>query len=274
MTQTEAQRQFYLGTAGIRLWYAREPLPGAAPSPEFVFPEPDEALHHPAVAPGLAPVEATKVRAPADRSTANKKGVQRIASLQALMENKAEPSTQQPTQPKPTDPSLSEVSVPSPEHLAVVAESAQEIEEPSVEALSLGVFYGSKYLLIADISREASLSLQETLAANILKSLGEGQLKPVDWIYWPVFNNRVVPGNSVSDLTSVMQHVLRDIGDRKVIVLGGAEDVDRGDVKAGWLFNALGRAPDVKSAHSLAALASNPVLKRSLWEQLKPLVQK
>lgn len=275
MIQTEAQRQFYLGSAGIRLWYAREPLPGAASSPAFVFPEPDEVVHSPSVAPGPAHVEAAKSRSPVASSVAaNKKGVQRIASLQALMEGREEPSTQQSAQPKqPPGQGLSELSVPSPEGSEVTVASPQEVEEPEV-ALNLGVFFGSKYLLIADISREASLSLQETLAANILKSLGDGQLKPAGWVHWPVFNNRVVPGNSLSDLRAVVQHVLRDIDDRKVIVLGAGEGADKSGAEAGWLFRALGRAPDVKSMHSLAALAGNPSLKRSLWEQLKPLAQK
>ncbi|WP_309044936.1 2-isopropylmalate synthase [Marinobacter sediminicola] len=270
MIQTEAQRQFYLGSAGIRLWYAREPLPGAASSPAFVFPEPDKVVHSPSFAPSRAPVEAEKNGSPAASVAANKKGVQRIASLQALMEGKEEPSAQ-PKQPP--DQGLSELSVPSPEGSEVTVASPQEVEAPAV-AVSLGVFFGSKYVLIADITREASLSLQETLAANIVKSLGDGQLKPVDWVHWPVFNNRVVPGNSLSDLKAVVQYVLRDIDDRKVIVLGTGEGLDRSGVEAGWLFKALGRAPDVKSIHSLAALASNPPLKRSLWEQLKPLAQK
>ncbi|WP_298449609.1 2-isopropylmalate synthase [uncultured Marinobacter sp.] len=274
MIQTEAQRQFYLGLAGIRLWYAREPLPGAASSRAFVFPEPDEVVHSPSVAPGPAPVEAAKNRSPAASDAANKKGVQRIASLQALMESKEEPSAQQSAQPKqPPEQGLPEISVPSPEGSEVTVASPHDAEEPAV-ALSLGVFFGSKYVLIADISREASLNLQETLAANILKSLGDGHLKPVGWVHWPVFNNRVVPGNSLSDLRAVVRHVLRDIEDRKVIVLGADEGADRSGAEAGWLFKALGRAPDVKAMHTLAALASNPSLKRSLWEQLKPLAEK
>ncbi|MDS1311970.1 2-isopropylmalate synthase [Marinobacter xiaoshiensis] len=271
MIQTESQRQFYLGSAGVRMWYARAPLPGAAPSPEFVFPEPDEVVQHPAGGPRLAPVENARVRVPTDRSTANKKGVQRIASLQALMESKAVPTAQQPNPPKQ---SQSEVSDPSPEHSSETAEPYPDIGLSAVEALSLGVFYGSRCLLIADISQEASLSLQETLATNILKSLGDEKLEPVAWVRWPVFKNRVVPGNSLSDLKAVMQHVLRDMDDRKVIVLGGDEGIDEADPTAGWLYSALGRAPEVKSTHSLAALASNPGLKRSLWELLKPLAQK
>ena len=42
MMMPEAERQFYLGKAGIHLWYARKALPGAAPSPEFAFPEHEE----------------------------------------------------------------------------------------------------------------------------------------------------------------------------------------------------------------------------------------
>ncbi|KKL72136.1 hypothetical protein LCGC14_2087950, partial [marine sediment metagenome] len=89
MIRTEAQRQFYLGLAGVRLWYAREPLPGAAPSPEFLFPEPDEQA---------TPFVSGKVKnasAPAEEAVLNpapaapetgKRGAQRIANLQALMD--------------------------------------------------------------------------------------------------------------------------------------------------------------------------------------------
>ena len=44
----EAERQFYLAAAGIRMWYARESLPGAAPSPDFDFGVEDEPQFQPA----------------------------------------------------------------------------------------------------------------------------------------------------------------------------------------------------------------------------------
>ena len=44
----EAERQFYLAAAGIRMWYARESLPGAAPSPDFDFGVDDEPQFQPA----------------------------------------------------------------------------------------------------------------------------------------------------------------------------------------------------------------------------------
>lgn len=268
MTQTEAQRQFYLGSAGIRLWYAREPLPGAAPSPEFIFPEPDEPACQPLVGPGPALTEKAQARPQTDRPHVDKKGVQRLASLQALMENKPEAVGQSP------DPSPAPVTELPSAALEGSDETSQKVELSPTEAFSLGVFVGAKHILVADISREASLQLQETLAGNILKSLGEVQPKPVDLVHWPVFNNRVVPGNSLSDLGAVMKHVLRDLDGQKVIVLGGGGEIAGGSGYAGWLPEVLGRAPDIKTDHSLAALASNPALKRLLWEQLKPLVQK
>lgn len=264
MIQTETQRQFYLGSAGIRLWYAREPLPGAAPSPEFIFPKPDELEREPSTGSVTLPVDSAAARVPAHRSSANKKGAQRIAGLQALMEDKPESAGDSPVQsaaPAGILPSG------APEN---AKELPPDVAVPAIEAFKVGVFFGSTHVLVSDISGEASLRLQETLAANILKSLGEVQLKPTALVSWPVFNNRLVPGNSLSDLSAVMHHLLRDLDGHKVIFLGGSQ----GGANASWLFEVLGGAPDVQMEYSLAALASNSSLKRSLWEQLKPLVQK
>lgn len=270
MIQTEAHRQFYLGVAGIRLWYAREPLPGAAPSPEFHFPEPGEPVHQ-AVS-GHAPVVAVpaKAKVPKLSSEASRRGAQRIASLQALMGNKAEPAPVIETE-KPL-PAVKDGR--SPEHIAEEGGTAiPELQGRAAPALSLsmGVFTGHGYVLVTRISKEASLRLQETLATNIMKSLGEPQVSAPDWVHWPVFNNRLVPGGSLADLKSVMAQVLGGAADKKVIVLG----LEAGSgVERGWLADVIERAPDVVSEHSLAELASNPGLKRLLWQQLKPLAIK
>lgn len=266
MIQTEAQRQFYLGVSGIRLWYAREPLPGAAPSPEFQFPEPDEPVHQPVL--GEVPVAAvsTKAKAAPLSSEASQRGIQRIASLQALMENKKEPgpNNEVPEQRPPV--AADEPSEESENSVAPVP----DLQRGTAQALSLsmGVFSSDRHILIAHISKEASLRLQETLATNILKSLGERQLDKPEWIHWPVFNNRLVPGSALTDLKSVMAQVLAGSSDKKVIVLGPLEGA--GTV-GGWLADILQRVPNVETEHSLAELASNPGLKRSLWQQLKPL---
>lgn len=273
MIQTEAQRQFYLGVAGIRLWYAREPLPGAAPSPEFYFPEPEDAVEQ-AIANAVPVGEgAASIVAPSSapsKPKSNQQGLQRIASLQALMASKEEVqgrASQEAPAPKP----------------AVVADSrsvgGERVDEPieapqvapdTAPTLNMGVLTGSRYMLIASVSDEASLRLQETLASNILKSLGDSLAQPVEWLRWPVFNNRLVPGGSTADLASVVRHVLRDAADRNIVSIGQAMGSD-GVIGSGWLSDVIERLPDVDFEHSLVELASDPSLKRALWQRLKPL---
>lgn len=268
MIQTETHRQFYLGVAGIRLWYAREPLPGAAPSPEFQFSEPGEAVRQPVLGEVAVAAVSAKAKVSPPSSEANQRGIQRIASLQALMENKKEPvptkESEEQRPPEVADRSLEGLAE---DNVASVQEAQGNTAQ--VLRLNMGVFVGQRHILIAHISKEASLRLQETLAANILKSLGEGPLNAPEWIHWPVFNNRLVPGSSLADLKSVMAQVLDAAGGKKVIVLGGLEGTG---ADYGWLVDVIERAPDMVSEHSLAELASNPGLKRALWQQLKPLV--
>lgn len=274
MIHTEAHRQFYLGVAGIRLWYAREPLPGAAPSPEFQFPTPDEPaqpLMSSRAQGALAPAKAVGSKPAPISSSSNQRAVQRIASLQALMEEKEGVAS---SKAPPVQKSPAAADMPSDNS----QDSAVQTQVPQVQAvktlsLNMGVFSGERYVLIAGISKEASLRLQEALAVNILRSLGEEPSKPAEWIQWPVFNNRLAAGGSVADLMSVMKHVLPGAAGKKVIVLGsvGGADVDAGS--DGWLAETLERSPDIQFEHSLAELASNPGSKRSLWQQLKPLVK-
>lgn len=267
MIQTEAQRQFYLGVAGIRLWYARKPLPGAAPSPEFQFPEPEEPLHQAVFGETPGAAVSAKAKAASLPSEASQRGIQRIASLQALMETKREPAPDKASQAQ----QLTAVSGRSPDGSEDRVAPLPDSQGSAGHALSLslGVFSGHQHILIVHVSKEASLRLQETLATNILKSLGEDQLGAPEWIHWPVFNNRLVPGSSLADLRSVMAQVLGGAGDKKVFVLGRLEGAE---ASSGWLAEILERAPDLEFEHSLAELASNPGLKRALWQQLKPLV--
>lgn len=264
MIQTEAQRQFYLGAAGIRLWYAREPLPGAAPSPEFVFPEPEEPRHPPV--PGDVPSPAASSSAGSVPSPmTDQQGSQRIANLQALMADKSAPETSetqaelrstQPPRPKAVEPDAD-----------VAAALPSRGETAPLVSLSMGVFSDDRYILVAQVSREASMRLQETLARNILKSLGVGSVGNPEWVHWPVFNNRLVPGNTLHDLKSVMAQVMGDCNEKKVVALGSLE-VGKGN---NWLADVLQRAVDVECEHTLAELAGDPGLKRVLWQQLKSL---
>ncbi|MBK1853213.1 2-isopropylmalate synthase [Marinobacter sp. 1-4A] len=270
MIQTEVQRQFYLSAAGIRLWYARQPLPGAAPSPEFRLPKLDEPIHSSTPDLGSLKHHLPKGQAPSPRE--DKKGAQRIASLQALVGGSTKATQAESKQQDSPAASGAPLNVSDDTEQTG---SAVELQATQVLNLSLGVFAGANYVLVAHVSKEASLRLQETLAINILKSLGEVQPRPLDWVRWPVFNNPLVPGNSAAGFVAVLRHVLRDAGDRKIVVLGGQSSfVGEAGAENGWVNKALERSPDLTFDHSLTELASNHGLKRSLWHQLKLLVAK
>lgn len=259
-TETETERQFYLGAAGIRLWYARDALPGAAASPEFEFGS-NQAVAESLVS--AAPSQAQPKTAPpaTGRSEADSA---RVASLQALMDAPAsKPARPQP--PSSTDVATESTADPEPVEEAPVAAAGQ-----LVPALNLQVWVGRKVALVASVSKEASLRLQETLADNILRSVGERDLRSVGPIHWPVFNNVRAPGNSLNDLRAVLGYALSDLDGRKLIALGvTAPDDYRGDEP--WFQHIAGISPQMSFNHSLAELATSPALKRALWQELKPL---
>ncbi|KMQ73656.1 hypothetical protein [Marinobacter subterrani] len=266
MIRAEAERQFYLGAAGIRLWYARQSLPGAAPSPEFEFPckaaaEAPLPTSEPAVRPGAHSVRGGQPVTPGgDRND----GAARIADLQALMEGgRAARERDAREAPKPGAAITASQDAPEP---APVIEAAGPVQAGEVEKVSLMLWAGTNVALIADMSADASNRLQENLALNILKSLGEQETPVLGRIRWPVFNNLLVPGNTSEDLAELMQSVLAGLSGQKVVVLG----IETGSGHD-WLTEALGRDAAIRFEHSLAQLAGNPALKRSLWHQLKPL---
>jgi hypothetical protein len=135
------------------------------------------------------------------------------------------------------------------------------------ENVNLMVWAGKGVVLIGGMSGDASSRLQQTLAMNILKSLGEHQPRVLGHVSWPIFNNLLVPGNSGHDFAEVMRSVLSGLERQQVITLQGGEDSEQS-----WLVQALGRDASVRFPHTLAEIAGNPTLKRSLWQQIRPLV--
>lgn len=268
MIGSEAERQFYLGAAGIRMWYARQPLPGAAPSPGFVYPEEDAA---PEIPPGrpepVARRASGSVRVGTEKPTApdRTEGVARIADLQALMGGKAGVPEKAPPQ-SPATPSLPEAPTEAPNSELSEEVSARPSRIPTVSA-NLMIWAGSNVVLIGGMSEDASGRLQESLAMNILKSLGEHKPRVLGRVIWPIFNNLLVPGNSGHDLVEVIRHILSGLERKPVVVLQAGEDSEQG-----WLEAALGRDAAVRFPHTLAEIAGNPTLKRSLWQQIRPMV--
>ncbi|WP_373000986.1 2-isopropylmalate synthase [Marinobacter sp.] len=268
MIGSEAERQFYLGAAGIRMWYARQPLPGAAPSPEFQFPEETSA---PEAISGISepvprPARDSGRSAPGKPTGLDRtEGVARIADLQALMGAEAGASGKASRRPVESRSSAEAVPEP-PESEPQKAMSTPSTMSPS-ESVNLMIWAGSGVALIGAMSEDASNRLQETLALNILKSMGEARPRLLGHVSWPIFNNLLVPGNSGHDFAEVMRSVLSGLERQQVVVLQGG-----GDSGQSWLEEALGRDATLRFPHTLAEIAGNPTLKRVLWQQIRPLV--
>lgn len=273
MRVSEAERQFYLGIAGIRTWYAREPLPGAAPSPVFEFPEevapPALAEPEARVAPAAAKTSANRKPAP---EVAGRAG-ERIAHLQALMAGENTPantSAPEATTESGTDDVASRLAS---------ADGMDEAPEELMQAplkggdlkVTLGLWAVDDVLLLGEVSDDASTRLQDSLAGNILKALGYAEQAKTESLQWPVFANPLVPGNGFADFTRVLKSLAGEREERRIILLGvlpGSLPADRDS----WLASTLGQVA-VDFPHTLAELAAVPSYKRALWEQLKPLAR-
>lgn len=270
---SEAERQFYLQHAGVHLWYARAPLPGAAPSPDFDFGVDESAAADPSVsatAPAVPRVPSGQPRRPAvDRERS--KG--RINQLQALMAATNEPAVDESSAPNvretssqpavaPPDSSDGAPSIQArPDSPAIEGQSAVS-HAPSAERYCIKAWVGRRIVLVADLTEQSSLSLQETLALNILRSLGEDRPDTLGPVHWPLFNNLRVGLNAIDHLKVVISELLSPHADKVLVSLGDG---------VALLPEALGKQPDVRFAQGLAALAGDPSLKRELWQQINPL---
>ncbi len=262
MTGSEVERQFYLGLAGVRLWYAREPLPGAAPSPEFSFPPAQSRENFEAVA-SVAPNRAPAAVSRPKMASSAHPGTEQLARLQALMEpgsvadtSEYDGDSNKPKRPVEADASISPL---------------PDLSDEAVPDLNLRVWSGERFALMANISSDASLRLQEALALNILKSLGEQHIQSFGPVCWPVFNNQLVPGSALSDLVPVLKGVFAGVRAKDLIVLGVSPDGTPFGERP-WFSQAVPGSLAVQFGHSLTELAGNPPLKRELWRNLKPLI--
>ena len=258
---TEAARQFYLGVAGVRMWYAREPLPGAAPSPEYDFSELDDEPVAPEL--GIA-VPAVPAQNDPEQAARSRDKIAHLQSLMSAVEAPAKsPRPANPPEPKPQEIAVAgkeeappEVPVPAEERPRVTAHAAE-----SVPRLFIQAWQGERFLLVAEMSEDASLALQETLAANILKSVGEVSPVGLGAIHWPLFNNLKVSLNRVEYLREAISARYGAAKDRQIVVLGNESKL---------LEQAFGKQPVVRFTGGLAKLASDPQLKRELWQVIKP----
>lgn len=278
MINSEAHRQFYLAAAGVRMWYAKRPLPGAAPSHEFELQD-------------SAPLEARSFTddVPAARSSgvgvrpSQKPPRNRSVDLQSLMA----PAGDQAVNAKRPEPSVS-IEAGSRDAIASEIEPVEEpaspvrapdplgdsSEEGSVEVSSrpaiaahLSIWSTASYVLISQWSEEASERLQDSLARNLLKALHPSEVGERRMLHWPVFRNPHIPGNSMEDFRDVLGRMVPPEPDRSILLLGvlsGEQDEHR----QRCLMPLLPQV-GVDFPFSLAELSATSAHKRDLWSALK-----
>lgn len=257
----EAQRQASLSAMGISMWYARGPLPGAAPSPVFDWVCPEAVVPRPS-----SPVEVPVPDAPAGSVPEKVRGDRPIKpSLASVRESLVGESPEKTPAPGDSPASMAEnTSGPgAPEPGTLLHENPSGPQTLRLE----GAFQsGLRLNLAMDLSQELSESVQLALAGNILRALGESPAEPVQPLSWPVFANPSVPGNDDEGLLRVVTGLMASHQGRPWLVLG--EQMQS-------LFSALAeKSPEVApvwltSPLSLQALAADPASKGRLWQQLQ-----
>lgn len=269
--RSETERQFYLGMAGIRMWYARAPLPGAAPSPAFDFgvsaseaPEPTGSIA-PTVRPNAARESAGDIAAKKDK-------LAHLKTLMSTVPDKSAPPTRRQT-PAPVEEVATKPSPAPADEVATASESLAQVASYGdasglAPKLCLQFWSGQQIFLLANLSEDASLSLQETLARNIVRSLGDSDARESEILRWPLFNNLKVSLNSETDLAALMRGFVAAAKGKTVISLGLSPEES---VISVMLADVLEKSPDLVFEHSLAALAADPGLKKQLWQVIKPL---
>lgn len=271
----EAQRQFAMGVAGVRLWYARGPLPGAAPSPDFDFGEPSGQPEAPTEA-------ATMPSRPRPASEASRSGLARLQGL--LSETRADSGSEAQGRAVASNASASVTTTipvresPRTAPAATDAEPAPEqgpIAQPGSALAGKAIRFqwrfwiGEQWLLVSSCPDAASQGLEDRLAANILRALGD-LVTRTEAIRWPVFSNPAVPGNDAEGAVEVVSAMAETVGRPKRLWLGLEPEDSDPDTSALWrdVSASLGKAT-VSFPGSLVALSSDPGAKRALWQALQ-----
>lgn len=250
MVHSETHRQFYLNAAGIRMWYAKRALPGAAPSSRYQ-PVDDILQQEPAYGSDTGAGLAAQSRPQAGIRPA----AHRAVDLQSLMAPTAE--AREPLLPPRAEP----------------GSAATPAVEPPVEesqafiAAHLGIWSTENYLLISQWSDEASERLQDSLAINVLGALRQAGAERRQILHWPVFRNPNVPGNSLDDFREVLSRLLSSYRDQSIILLGVLHG-EQEERRQHCLKPVLPRV-GVDFQYSLAQLSATPDYKRDLWAALK-----
>lgn len=258
MQITEAERQFYLSMAGIRMWYAREGLPGAAPSPEYLFP--DEGGD------GSSPVTVAPEPPPVGSAPSRSGPPPAISGLKAMVSGEEKVRKTADSAERPQVEPVAPQGGPE-QQTAALAVTSPLPSMPVPARLYLGIWAGRHFVLISGVTEEASARLQDTLATNILRALGDEPESRAEF-RWPVFAN----GQAVNDaasLTDCLCRLGKQYSGLRSVVLGFGEQA--GDEVGGQAIRRAFAESGPWFPYTLAGLATSPERKRALWELLKPL---
>lgn len=251
MTNTEEIRQFYLASAGVRMWYAKRPLPGAAPSPEYHLEvaEADEGQNVHSEAPAASQTLAIP-------QPSQQKPRQRSVDLQALMS----------PGPAETGAEASEQSV-SP-GAEIASPEAELPASDSVVMAQLSIWRTENLLLVSQWSSDASERLQDSLARNLFLALGQQELLGQrQLLQWPVFRNSRIPGNSMNDFKDLLAGLASSAEGGSIILLGVLGD--QSEAQRQYCLAPLLPRVKIDFPYSLAELSAAAERKRDLWQVLK-----
>jgi hypothetical protein len=292
----QSLRHQYLETMGIASWLPRRQLPGARPTPDWVWeycwPESESAqsLDNPQ---GTA---AASFLNPADRAIAAKQARAELsASFGAPVEAKPEKVKVQPT-PQPVTPPES-VPVPVAEVLAVsqpdvaVIDLPEPAEQTEQKPFKLAFMAYQDCLVIDSLPPVSSVTRQgsgqadahhQILLDKILRSIGLVGGSAADYytLPWPMFASKSLDqGAEQARLT--VQHKLKKSLEKApvktVLLLGESaaqmvlERQESLDQLRGMLFSLRSDVKTLASA-SLTEMMMLPGCKREVWSDLQPLL--
>ena len=255
---TEAQRQFYLGVAGIRLWYPRAELPGAAPSAALDFSEPacaDAVEPESVEAVGVVPQPRPSVYRSSDQVASARKS--RLGNVQALLGAEKAPATPAAS----VEPAPAPVASSEPEK--VVAVAPMPAAEAVPLALDWGLWMAERCVLISAWSGDISDQLQDQLARNILQAWGHEALV-MSPVHWPVFDNAQVAGSSLADFSELLTDLFARLAAAEQLLVLGVPEEQLVRLQLSERF-----ARCLRFDGSLAAMAADPSLKRALWQRMQ-----
>lgn len=268
--QSEVERQFYLGMAGVSCWYARSTLTGAAPSPDLDFGAVSEPIPDPVPDPVLEP--ASRQRPSGQDRRQSLAAIQGLVSTPGARAAAIEPDAR--PEPVPEPPVAPQAGLePAPQD-ATPARAESGSDDVSASAATgvaeahWGLWFSEQFVLISALSSDASIRLQDALANNILQALGQTVVEQ-QTLQWPVFNNPAVPGNDEAGLQAVLRELALQFNQRRLLTLGLLPELPV-DARSAWLGSVLGQ-PAVEFPFGLAALSADPDRKRQLWTRLRPL---